>query len=76
MQKATSSSRAVMQWFSGHYLANPTTPPTGASRPCAPASLKGLAPAIVTTAWFDPLRDEGAAYARALEAAGVRVKRP
>lgn len=44
---------------------------TGGSRRCA---LAGVAPAIVTTAWFDPLRDEGVAYARALEAADVRVK--
>lgn len=66
--------RATMEWFCGHYLADPAHASNWRVSPLRAPSLKGLAPAVVTTAWFDPLRDEGAAYARALEAAGVRVK--
>lgn len=67
-------SRAVMEWFSGHYLADPGDAADWRVSPLRAASLAGLAPAIVTTAWFDPLRDEGVAYAKALEAAGVQVR--
>jgi acetyl esterase len=41
--------------------------------PALAPSLAGLAPAIVITAGHDPLRDQGKAYAEALEAADVKV---
>jgi acetyl esterase len=66
--------RAVMQWFCGHYLADHAHGADWRVSPLRATSLKGLAPAVVCTAWFDPLRDEGAAYTKALEAAGVPTR--
>ncbi|MCC8940591.1 alpha/beta hydrolase [Bradyrhizobium sp. Arg68] len=65
--------RATMEWFCGHYLAEMADGADWRVSPLRAKSLAGVAPAVVTTAWFDPLRDEGHAYARALKAAGVPV---
>ena len=61
--------RTTMQWFWDQYLGDQPAGPLAA--PSRAASHTGLPAAHVITAEYDVLRDEGEAYARQLEAAGV-----
>jgi acetyl esterase/lipase len=66
-------SRQTMEWFMSHYLplgADPTDP---RASPIREPDLAGLAPAVIVTAGFDPLVDQGEAYAKRLSDAGVPV---
>lgn len=64
--------RDLIAWFDSHYLDPPQKSDPRVSLLRTP-SLSSLPPAIVVTAGFDPLRDEGALYADALREAGVSV---
>ncbi len=63
----------TMGWFLQQYAADPAAHTDPRLSPLHAESLAGLPPAVVVTAEYDPLRDEGAAYADALRAAGVEV---
>ena len=64
---------ATMAWFGDQYAGPGGADLTDPRLSPAHGDLAGLAPAVVVTAQFDPLRDDGDAYARKLEAAGVPV---
>jgi acetyl esterase len=65
--------RSMMRYFWGHYVASPEEGRSPHASPLNAKSLEGLPPAMVITAECDPIRDQGEAYARRLEQAGVPV---
>ncbi len=65
--------RATMEWFMGHYMGPQDSPGDPRLSPVRAPDLTGLAPAVIVTAGFDPLLDQGETYARRLRAAGVAV---
>ena len=66
--------RASMVWFWDHYLPNEDAGQEAYASPYRAADVSNLPPALVQTAEYDPLRDEGEAYGERMREAGVEVE--
>ena len=62
-----------MIWFWNHFLNDESEADDPYVSPLREQNLSGLPPALILTAEYDPLRDEGEAYAKKLQEAGVKV---
>jgi acetyl esterase len=65
---------AAMKWFWNHYLTDPEDAANPYAAPLRATTLVDLPPATVVIAGYDPLADEGSAYADRLRADGNRVE--
>jgi acetyl esterase len=63
----------AVKYFIGHYLRDRNDYIDPRAAPLLAANFKGLPPAFILTAGYDPLADEGMAYARKLEENGARI---
>src|SRR5260221_14742748 len=62
-----------MSWLPNHYLNDDNDKTTPLASPSLAPTLGGLPPALIFTAEYDPLRDEGEWYGRQLKEAGIPV---
>lgn len=69
--KAQPLSSAMMPWFWKHYLRNESDGENSYVSPLRATDLTRLPPALIITAQYDPLRDEGEAYGEQLRQAGI-----
>jgi acetyl esterase len=65
---------ATLRWFFNHYLLDSADRADPRVSPLQAKDVSGLPPAYIMLGGFDPLHDEGAAYADRLRAAGVKVQ--
>ena len=62
-----------MKWYWNQYLDKETDPKDPYASPLLAKDLSGLPDTLIIVSGYDPLRDEGIAYANRLQAAGVQI---